>query len=246
MSRKNKLMVAAAIAAVLLLVGSGVARCSLERTDAPEAQQSSEAIDESEAPSEAARTDKTDAEEESEFASYVGTSWVGAEDPGCTLSIVDGAFVEGKDGQNTVTYITLDSEEETAGTLTATVMASSSMAEAATPALVTIAQEAGRTCIKSDALSTVYALAQAEPRSLSFSGVTGKLEEALGVDAAKIEAAVAARAAAVSPNATRAVWDAEVWTDYANDVVTTSFTLEDGAATIVSVTRNADGTVEAL
>lgn len=68
----------------------------------------------------------------------------------------------------------------------------------------------------------------------------------MGADASKIEAAVSARAAAVSPNAERAIWDAEVWIDYANNVATTSFTLDDGASTMISVTRAADGTIEAL
>ncbi len=107
-------------------------------------------------------------------------------------------------------------------------------------------EEGGRICIKCDALSAIYTSVQTEPRTLSFSGVTSKLEESLGVDAAKIEAAVSARAAAVSPNAQQAVWDAEVWVDFANNTATTSFTLDDGASTIISVTRASDGTVEAL
>lgn len=66
------------------------------------------------------------------------------------------------------------------------------------------------------------------------------------VDAAKIEAAVSVRAAAVSPSATRAIWDAEAWIDYANNAATTTFTLDDGASTMISVTRSSDGTIEAL
>lgn len=247
MSRKNKIMVAAAIAAVLLFVVSGVARCSLSSTsaDAPVTEQ---AIEEP-AAEDAGTQEPIEAvviEEGAGFDALVGTSWVGADDPACTLAIVDGAFVEGKDGTNTVTYFTLDSEEEDGGTLTATVLASKSMTEAATPVLVTVYEEAGRTLIKSDTLACIYASVETKPSALSFSGVTSKLEESLGVDTAKIEAAVASRAAAVSPNATRAIWDAEVWIDFANNTATTSFTLDDGASTIVSVTRSADGTIEAL
>ena len=171
---------------------------------------------------------------------------MGADDPTLTLAIVDGAFVEGKEGSNTVTYFTVDSEEESDGGITATVLASKSMTEAASPVLVTVHEAAGRTLIESDALAAKYASVQTEPKSLSFTGVTSKLEESLGVDAAKVEAAVASRAAAVSPDAARAIWDAEVWIDFANSTATTSFTLDDGASTIVSVTRNADGSIEAL
>ena len=45
MSRKNKLMLAAAIAAVALLIGSGVARCTLERADTDEAKDAIEAVE---------------------------------------------------------------------------------------------------------------------------------------------------------------------------------------------------------
>lgn len=250
MTRKNKIMAAAAAIALLLLVGSGVARCTLATEGTQEAE-SAEAVLQEEADvkeqAEAADIDETaDIDEAPGLAGLVGTSWVGADDPTLTLAIVDGAFVEGKEGSNTVTYFTVDSEEESDGAITATILASKSMTEAARPALVTVHEETGRTLIESDALATTYASVQTEPKSLSFTGVTSKLEETLGVDAAKIEAAVASRAAAVSPDAARAIWDAEVWIDFANSTATTSFTLDDGASTIVSVTRNADGSIEAL
>lgn len=246
MSRRNKVMLAAATIAVLLLVGSGVARCSLATEEPQEAERIEEAQTEHQAIEEERDTNPASVEEASSFDSLIGTSWVGVDDPAYTLSIVDGAFVEGKDGNNTVTYFTIDSDEEQDGMITATLLASKSMTESASPALVTVYEEAGRTLIKSDALSCVYASVQTEPKALSFTGVTSKLEESLGIDAAKVEAAVASRAAAVSPEAARAIWDAEVWIDFANNTATTSFTLDDGASTIVSVTRNADGTVEAL
>lgn len=246
MSRKNKIMLVAAIIAVLLLVGSGIARCTLATEDVQEAEQAEEVTREQQDLEESRSDDPVSIEEASSFDALIGTSWVGVDDPTFTLAIVDGAFVEGKDGVNTVTYFTIDSEEEKDGAITATVLASKSMTEAASPVLVTVYEEAGRTLIKSDALSCVYASVQTEPKTLSFSGVTSKLEESLGVDAAKVEAAVASRAAAVSPDAARAIWDAEVWVDFANNTATTSFTLDDGASTIVSVTRNADGTIEAL
>lgn len=246
MSRKNKLMIAAAIAAVLLFVVSGVARCSLASSDIQEAEQAAAEEAAIEQEPEIGPIEAVVIEEGTSFDALIGTSWVGADDAACTLAIVDGAFVEGKDGTNTVTYFTVDSEEENNGTITATILSSKSMTEAASPTTVTVTEEAGRTTIKSDALACAYVSVQTEAKALSFSGVTSKLEESLGVDAAKVEAAVASRAAAVSPNAARAIWDAEVWIDFANNTATTSFTLDDGASTIISVTRGADGTVEAL
>ena len=50
MPKKNKLMLAAAVIAVLLLVGSGVARCSLAREDVESTNSAIEAIEKEEAP----------------------------------------------------------------------------------------------------------------------------------------------------------------------------------------------------
>ena len=120
------------------------------------------------------------------------------------------------------------------------------MTDAASPVLVSVSSDGADTVLRSDALACTYRQVQVGDRSLHFTGVTSKLEEAMGADAAKIEAAVSARAAAVSPGATRAVWDAEAWIDYANNAATTTFTLDDGASTMISVTRASDGTIEAL
>ena len=109
-----------------------------------------------------------------------------------------------------------------------------------------MATEGADTVLRTDALSCSYKKVLLGERALTFTGVTSKLEEAMGVEAAKIEAAVSARAAAVSPNASRAIWDAEAWIDYANGAATTTFTLDDGASTMISVTRAPDGTIEAL
>lgn len=248
MSRKNKVMIAVAALAVILLIGSGVARCSMSHEDTAEEQQASteQVSERSERPSGFISEGGQQDAEETGIEALVGTSWVGSEDPTMTLSIVKGAFVEAKDGQNTVTYWTIDEEQVGTDSITATILASKSMTEAAAPTTVSITQEGGEVVIKCDALGTSYKQVTEGARTLYFSGITSKLAESMGTDASKIEAAVSARAAAVSPNAERALWDAEVWIDYANNVATTSFTLDDGASTMISVTRAADGTIEAL
>ena len=246
MSKKNKLMLAAAVIAVLL-VGSGVARCSLAREDIESTNSAVKAVEKEES---SASHQGAPAEEHADttagLEALVGTSWTGIEDPTYTLSIVKGAFVEAKDGQTSVTYWTLDTEEATDTTITATVLASKSLTEAASPSLVTVATEGADTVLRTDALACSYKKVLLGERTFSFTGVTSKLEEAMGVEAAKIEAAVSARAAAVSPNASRAIWDAEAWIDYANRTATTTFTLDDGASTMISVTRASNGTIEAL
>lgn len=246
MTRKNKLMLAAAIVAAALLVGSGVARCTLAQNGATEDRIAVESAEEASVENPQSGTDAADGEASSGIDSLVGTSWVGVDDATRSLSIVKGAFVEAKDGGTEVTYWTLDDEEANGSTVTATVLASKSMTDAASPVLVSVSSDGADTVLRSDALACAYRQVQVGDRSLHFAGVTSKLEEAMGVDAAKIEAAVSARAAAVSPSATRAIWDAEAWIDYANNAATTTFTLDDGASTMISVTRSSDGTIEAL
>ena len=188
MTKKNKIMLAAAIVAAVLLVGSGVARCTIVQNGTIEGRAAVESAEEAAAENPQSETDAANGEANSGIESLVGTSWVGVDDATRSLSIVKGAFVETKDGSTEVTYWTLDSEEP----------------------------------------------------------LSSGIEATVGIDAAKIEAAVSTRAAAVSPSATRAIWDAEAWIDYANNAATTTFTLDDGASTMISVTRSSDGTIEAL
>lgn len=246
MTRKNKLMLAAAIVAAVLLVGSGVARCTLAQNGATEGRIAVESAEEAAIENPQSETDIAGGESGSSIESLIGTSWVGVDDATRSLSIVKGAFVETKDGDTEVTYWTLDSEEPLSSGMTATVLASKSVTDAASPVLVSVSSEGAETVLRSDVLACAYRQVQLGKRTLHFTGVTSKLEEAMGVDAAKIEAAVSTRAAAVSPTATRAIWDAEAWIDCANNAATTTFTLDDGASTMISVTRSSDGTIEAL
>lgn len=250
MTRKNKIMLATALAALVLLAGSGIARCSLAHEDIEKTESAVEAIEQVEGAEEGSSQEPGSADSTSVEANalrdFIGTSWVGADDPARTLAIVDGAFVEGAGSQNTVIYWTLDSEEDPDGDITVTVLASKSMSDAASPVLVTITQDGGDTYIKSDVLSCTYRQVQAGAHTLQFAAITDELADSMGVEASKIEAAVSARAASVSPTAMTATWDKEVWIDYGSGSATTSFTLDDGASTPISVTVKADGSVEAL
>ena len=78
-----------------------------------------------------------------------------------------------------------------------------------------------------------------EPRRLASAVVPG------GADVAAIEEAVAGKAAEVSPQATGATWDKEVWLDYAGNVASTTFTLDDPASTVVTVVSRG-GSLEAM
>ena len=78
-----------------------------------------------------------------------------------------------------------------------------------------------------------------------MTGIDERLPEALGANAAEIEDAVARKAAEVSPQAAGASWDKEVWLDYAGNVASTTFTLDDPASTVVTVVSHG-GSLEAM
>ena len=156
MTRKNKLMLAAAIVAAVLLVGSGVARCTLAQNGATEDEATVESAEEASVENPQSETDIADGEANSGIESLVGTSWVGVDDATRSLSIVKGAFVETKDGGTEVTYWTLDDEELLSSGIEATVLASKSMTDAASPVLVSVSSDGADTVLRSDALACAY------------------------------------------------------------------------------------------
>lgn len=253
MSKKNKIALAAAIAAVAILIGSGVARCAMApASDSQEAkpQENAARIDAAGVPA-ASQEDKAlegdDQASERTIASLIGTNWVAEDDQASTLALIQGALVEGTGPDTKVTYYTVDDEQEQESALTCMLSASTSPTDAARQSIIKFTYEGGLPVkVESDLLSHTYVISKSASEDISFANVTSQLEESMGVDAVDIEASVASRARAISPAAKTASWDREVWIDFAGNTATTTFTLDDGASTIVSVTRTADGAIEAL
>lgn len=81
--------------------------------------------------------------------------------------------------------------------------------------------------------------------AFSVTGIDGRLPEVLGAEVDDIEDAVARKAAEVSPQAAGASWDKEVWLDYAGNVASTTFSLDDPASTVVTVVSRG-GSLEAM
>lgn len=253
MSKKNKIALAAAIAAVVILIGSGVARCAMAPASDPQEvkpQESAARIDAagmSAASQEGEALESGDQASERTIASLIGTNWVAEDDQASTLALIQGALVEGTGPDTKVTYYTVDDEQEQESTLTCMLSASTSPTDAARQSIIKFTYEGGLPVkVESDLLSHAYVISKSASEDISFANVTSQLEESMGADANNIEASVASRARAISPAAKTASWGREVWIDFAGNTATTTFTLDDGASTIVSVTRTADGAIEAL
>ena len=105
--------------------------------------------------------------------------------------------------------------------------------------------DGGARTLACDLLAQAYVPQRAQDGAFSVPGPDGRLSEAQGADAAADEEAVAGKAAEVSPQATGATWDKEVWLDYAGNVASTTFTLDDPASTVVTVVSRG-GSLEAM
>ena len=111
--------------------------------------------------------------------------------------------------------------------------------------LIQVSGDGDARTLACDLLTQAYALQKAQDGAFSVTGTDDRLSEALGADAAAIEEAVAGKAAEVSPQAAGATWDKEVWLDYAGNVASTTFTLDDPASTVVTVVSRG-GSLEAM
>ena len=111
--------------------------------------------------------------------------------------------------------------------------------------LIQVSGDGDARTLACDLLTQAYVPQKAQDGAFSVTGTDDRLSEALGADAAAIEEAVAGKAAEVSPQATGATWDKEVWLDYAGNVASTTFTLDDPASTVVTVVSRG-GSLEAM
>jgi hypothetical protein len=254
MKKRNKLAIALAVVAVLIFAGAGVARLALTQ-DASQVGQivtvASE-VDSAEGGEgdDDAITDEVGqfvtAESEDGFSQYFGTSWVAA-DGASTLTIMDGTLVERTDSPQHILYFEVESEEEKDGVLSI----EASVREAANAeAEITIIQVKSSTTavtITCDKLScaNTYTLTVADQAELSISNWSSDLASVTGKSKDEITQAISTYAASKSPYATQAVWDGQVYIDFNENTVVTTFTLNDGAASAVQIkVDKTSGTVE--
>ena len=247
MKKRNIAALVIASIAIVTLIGAGVARCSMSApTEVPEEMAEEIQQQEDEVAKELVEAEVASVEGAG-MHELVGTTWKAADDPACTLSIVDGAFIEKSADATTVTYWKLDSESAEDGILTAFITCAKEANGSTEARIVQIdGIESDTKTISCDALGHIYESVRTSPKQIVFRNVTPELASAFGANEADVEAAVAARASAISPDAKCASWDGEVWIDCFNKSTSTTFTLDDATATIISLTKDSSGLLEAL
>ena len=223
MDKKTKLMAICAAGAAAILIGAGLARCAIAPSEpetvvpAEEQGQQIEQADDS-------------------FSGYAGTTW-DSEDGTCTLTLSDSTIVESGEAGVQVMYYEVLSEEPDDDGLSAQISFTRSAGEAASQTLLSISDAGGWKSISCDAfaLSKSYLIAEGSEAGIELSAHSPELNELLDAEDAEIASAIAQKASSASPTATLATWDGEVYIDCNEDVLTTSFHLNDAASTIVQL-----------
>ena len=223
MDKKTKLMAICAAGAAAILIGAGLARCAIAPSEpeivvpAEEQGQQIEQADDS-------------------FSGYAGTTWE-SEDGTCTLTLSDSTIVESGEAGVQVMYYEVLSEEPDDDGLSAQISFTRSAGEAASQTLLSISDAGGWKSISCDAfaLSKSYLIAEGSEAGIELSAHSPELNEPLDAEDAEIASAIAQKASSASPTATLATWDGEVYIDCNEDVLTTSFHLNDAASTIVQL-----------
>ena len=223
MDKKTKLMAICAAGAAAILIAAGLARCAIAPSEpeivvpAEEQDQQIEQADDS-------------------FSGYAGTTWE-SEDGTCTLTLSDSTIVESGEAGVQVMYYEVLSEEPDDDGLSAQISFTRSAGEAASQTLLSISDAGGWKSISCDAfaLSKSYLIAEGSEAGIELSAHSPELNELLDAEDAEIASAIAQKASSASPTATLATWDGEVYIDCNEDVLTTSFHLNDAASTIVQL-----------
>ena len=250
MNGKTKIVAAVAAGAVALTIGAGAARCAMDAPDAQNGQQ---------APQEQAQGKQDDAKasqssqqapderlpSESEFSSLANTSWT-SRDGASKLSITKDALIERTADSTSVVYYTVSDEKTDAAGLSVTLSASEDIAAPGADTVVRIENEGASTRLTCDLLKATYIQDGKAQAELSIAGDIRDLCALTGKNEADFESILESFAKAHSPYATSAAWDKEIWIDYDAHSTLTTFTLDDAASTIVTVSVSQDGAMEAV
>lgn len=239
MQGKSRVMAAVAAGALVMALGAGAARCAI----AP--QEGAQDSPQGQAQPAAAGADAATGKAASGAEALWNTVWTGADDPTATLRIVEGAMVESSGGTERAWFFSAEEPTEADGVLSVPIDVKGTGDKAGGLSLIQVSGSGDARTLACDLLTQAYTPQKVRGGAFSVTGIDGRLSEALGAGSADIEDIVARKAAEVSPQAAGASWDKEVWLDYAGNVASTTFTLDDPASTVVTVVSRG-GSLEAM
>lgn len=245
MNQKGKLMLIAVAGALAILVATSVVSCAVGRGDDCDAQEPTQAqAEQAGAQPQSATAYKTP--EEEAMAVLAESVWRSSN--GAELSFREGRFAEAEaDKTNLATFdVTQVLLQGEGFALTLSVDATKDVDGHDGLAVLEKGKD-GVWSVTSDEfkLAKTYKAVPGPGAEIKVEGVDSNLLPLIAGDKEGIEKAVQERAAKAAPGATKATWSQQVLMDYSQGMLTTSFTLDDAAKTVITVTYR-DGAFEAV
>lgn len=240
MQKKNKVMLAAAIGMVAVVIGSTAVRCSIahtvEESVRADAQAPVESIVQDAGSTGAAdAVSATDTSEEVE-KTLQGSVWQAEGAPEKTIEFRDRSFVESDGASVKLTVFDVKEGGEGNGQQHLDIDFMREGDACTTPATIIVEERDGVLTVASDAFAMESRYVQGKPAGTAVS-VSGLAEPYTGLidgKAAELASAVGSWCASHAPSATTASFDGEVYLDVRGGRVSATFHLNDAASTIVT------------
>lgn len=240
MQKKNKVMLAAAIGMVAVIIGSTAVRCSIAHTVEESAQNEAQAPAESivqdadgaDAAGTASATDKSE-----EIAKMLqGNVWQAEGAPEKTIEFRDRSFVESDGSSVELTVFDVKEAGEGNGQKHLDIDFMREGDPCDTPASIIVEERDGVLTVASDAFAMESRYVQGKPAgtAVSVSGLADPYTGLIDGKAGELASAVGSWCAAHAPSATAASFDGEVYLDVRGGRVSATFHLNDAASTIVT------------
>lgn len=245
MQKKNKLMLAAAIGMVAVVVATTAVRCSIARTAdeagaEPPAAAAEQPAGREGVPEGGARGEAGDGPE-AIVEELRGTAWVAADGSGATLAFRDGAFVESDGSSVALAAFEVEGAGSSEGQRWLDVSLLRDGQERAEASTLVLEEAGGATSVASDGflLADRYVGGPAAEGGVEVTGLAGPYLELIGGDGDGLARAIGEWARANAPSAGEASFDGEVFLDTGSGCVSATFHLDDAASTIVAVSYEA-------
>lgn len=238
MNKKSKILMALAIGAVFILVGSSVVRCTLVHQDESlgqivpvESEGNQEVPDTPDISNQKLPTDEKDA-----LSMLKSSVWT-ADGGKTTITFKDGRYAETDGVANNMTaFDVISVAKENNQT---SIMLKLDQADGSTKDSVVLVRQdaAGAYTVSSDDFTLAKTYSQGAPNigSVEIVGINDEFRELLGGTTEGLSKAVTDYAHASVPTATKATWTQSLVVDYASGTVSANFTCDDATSTVLTV-----------
>lgn len=247
MQKKNKVMLAATIGMVAIVIASTAVRCSVAQTaqdqESPEGAASEHVATESAPgrPGEAAQGGASGNPGEDDAATEImallqGTVWQGEGDPAKTVAFRDGSFVESDGSSVKLAAFDVKAAESGSGQAHMDIDIMREGDPYATPTTVIVEEREGALSVACDgfAIEKRYVQGSAGSGAVSVTGLAEPYASLIEGKSGELASAIGAWCKAHAPSAACASFDGEVYLDVRGGRVSATFHLDDSASTIVT------------